>query len=85
MKKFKQFNEEVHQPNVDNTTTPPGTGINKEKVLTPKEIDNNYFKPLLNSLDKIEHKESITELVKYFKSKLDSYVELHNNTNKYNV
>ena len=84
MKNLKTF-EEVYQPNVDNTTTPPGTGKNKEKTLTPREIDNSYFKPFINSLDNIEHKESIEELVKYFKSKLDKYVELKKDTQKYNM
>lgn len=38
MKDFKQFNEEVYQPNVDNTTTPP-TGEIGGEVMDPYESD----------------------------------------------
>lgn len=34
MKDFKQFNEDIHQPTVDNTTTPPGVKETKIDNIT---------------------------------------------------
>jgi len=36
MKDYKQFNEEVYQPNIDNTTTPPG--IDNDEAFLGKMI-----------------------------------------------
>jgi hypothetical protein len=92
MKRIKMF-EEVWQPNTDETTFPPGAKNNQPNVttrqlhdklksgdLTPREITNMYFNPLIDNIQKLDNEIS-SELIAYYIQKLETLSQ----ANTYNI